>query len=230
MGNRRPSAVAILCLAITALSILGCSCASPYPDNADHRADPNPDGGREESLFSPRTDEGGEPFLEFETSDPAYLCPRGYTLWSLKADPQTEFASRRVLACKLGGYGATGFGLVFCHRAAEDPDEETMLVALINIEQEYIVGEARGAAFAPLVEWTSSTALKRGYAQENEIRVELDRTTRFFSLYLNGIYACEFTTSSPEYELGGGNGYIAVISPRDKFPASPVHIAFKELP
>lgn len=230
MGKRGCGPIARLAEAIALIALAGLSCSSPYRGESPSPVDPGTGGNREESLFEARIDGAGEAFLDFETSDAGYLSPRGYTLWSLKAEPQAEFASRRVLAGKLSGYGATGFGIVLCHREAEDPGMESMLVAMINIEQEYIVGEARGAAFFPLVEWTSSTALKRGYAQENAISVDLDRRTRFFSLYLNGIHACDFTPSSPEYELGGGNGYIAVVSPREEFPASPVHIVFKELP
>ncbi len=230
MKLRFTAAVVLVSSAAAILAALAASCSSPYRDKPDPALGPGSGGSREESLFSPKIDEQGEGILDFETSDPAYLGPKGYTLWSLKADPQAEFSSRRVLAVKLGGYGATGFGLVFCHRDSEVPAEEAMLVAMINAEQEYIVGEAKGAVFAPLAGWAPSTALKRGYGQANEIRVELDRSTGFFTLILNGIEACEFAPSDPSYELGGGNGYIAVISPREDFPASPVHIVFKELP
>lgn len=228
MKARQKAISAFVFHVVAIVAVCACSCSSPYRSAPEHRPEDGPVATREESLFAPRTGGQGERLVDFETSDVAYLSPDGHTLWSLNAGLQDVFATRRVSAAKLSGFGATGFGIVFCHHTSPRPSDETMLVVMINIEQEFIVGEAKGSFFSPLVEWTTSSALKRGYGQTNELIVRIDPETRLFSLFLNGIKACDFAPSDPKYDLGGGNGYIVVLSQRENFPSAPVHVVFTE--
>jgi hypothetical protein len=210
------------------IAALLLSCSPSYHDPTDISLDPGSGGQVEETLFVNTTTTGGNPLIEFETADLAYLSPYGYTLWSLKGPHADAFTSRRVMVDKTSGEAAAGYGVLFCHHAASDPNDEAMLIVMINTRQEYIVGEAQGGTFSRLIDWTYSSALKPGYNQENIIQVDLDRPTRTFTLRLNGNEVNTFTPSTTTYELGGGSGYIVVISPRDSFPGTPVHVLFQE--
>jgi len=158
---------------------IACACSSPYsnPGTGDAES-PSGSGSEVESLFVPSIDGSGAAIFDFETSDSAYLGDNGYTLWALKAASQPAFTSRTVSLDKLSGNAAAGFGIVFCRHPSLSPSDETMLVAMINAQQEYIVGEAGGSIFTEIVPWTPSTFLKQGYNQTNIIGVSLDPATR----------------------------------------------------
>jgi hypothetical protein len=181
--------------------------------------------GRVEEASSLFAASDSDPSLvEFETNDDAYLTERGYTLWALKAAAQDPFDSRMVVLNKAGGCDEAGYGLVFCHGSRG----ERMLVAMINAKREYIVGEAAGSEFATIVPWTACSRLKGGYNQDNVIGLKLDAASRRFALSINGDEVCSFAAIEPDYGLGGGNGYLVVISPRDRFPDTPVSVSFRE--
>jgi hypothetical protein len=209
--------------------LIACSCSPPSSNPNPGSGDTGSLGGsgsEVESLFVPSIDGSGAAFFDFETSDSAYLGDKGYTLWAFKAEPQAPFTSRTVSVDKLSGNPAAGFGIVFCRQPSFSG--ETMLVAMINAQQEYIVGEARGSIFTEIGPWTHSTYLKQGYNQTNILGLSLDAATRKFTLSLNGNPVPAFSALEPGYPLSGDNGYIAVISPFEKFPANPVRITYKE--
>jgi hypothetical protein len=204
-----------------------CACSSPYPDRRGSGGESEEQGDAEvESLFVPSIDAPG--LFEFETRDSTYIADRGFTIWALKAESQDPFVSRTAVLNKLGGNSAAGFGLVFCRHGADESADETMLVAMIDTEQEYLVGEAVGPSFRVIVPWTYSGRLKYGYNQANEVGLGLDGDTRVFTLSLNGEAVREFSAIESDYDCGGSNGYIAVISPQDDFPDKPVRIAYQE--
>ena len=104
-----------------------------------------------------------------------------------------------------------------------------MLVAMINTQREFIVGEVTGVSFSEIVPWTESGYLRMGYDQANVMKVTYDPGEKEFSLFLNGGLAAHFRDDSgPFHDAGGGNGYIVVISPRDDFPHDSVHVIFQE--
>jgi hypothetical protein len=166
----------------------------------------------------------------FQTNDPAWWGPYGYTLWTLTGPPLSQFVSRQVEANKVSGDGVAGYGMVFCHYDTGEPAVgETMLVAMINTQQEFIVGEVTGASFSEIVPWTESEYLHRGYDQANVMKVTYDAEAKEFALFLNTVEAARFRDDNvPFHDAGGGNGYIVVISPRDNFPYDPVHVIFQE--
>ncbi len=175
--------------------------------------------------------QGGEPGLPvttvFQTNDTRYWGRYGYTLWAPTGVQQTPFAGRQVTAAKIGGNAAAGFGVVFC---AYDSGTggETMLVVMINTQQEYIVGEATGGVFRELVPWTTLPALKLGYNQANTIALAPDGGE--YVLAINGTEAARFRDDEPPLHTGGADGYLVVISPLDNFPETPVHVVFQEGP
>ena len=166
----------------------------------------------------------------FQTNDPAWWGPYGYTLWALKGEALSPFVSRQVQVNKVSGDSAAGYGVVFCHYDTGEPTVgETMLVAMIDTQREFIVGEVTGASFSEILPWTESTFLSRGYNQANVMKVTYDAGEKEFALFLNGGEAARFRDDSgPFHDAGGGNGYIVVISPRDDFPHAPVHVIFQE--
>jgi hypothetical protein len=204
-----------------------CACSSPYPEHRGEGAESGAQGGAEvESLFVPSADTPG--LFEFETRDSAYIADRGFTIWTLKAEPQDPFVSRTAVLNKLSGNPAAGYGLVFCRHEADERADETMLVAMIDTEQEYLIGEAVGASFKVIVPWKYSALLKYGYNQANAIGLSLDGEARVFTLSVNGRAVEEFSAMESDYDLGGSNGFIAVISPKDDFPDKPVRISYLE--
>jgi hypothetical protein len=178
--------------------------------------------GEANSLFVASAAESS--LVEFATNDVAYMTDRGYTLWALKAAAQTPFVSRTVVLNKSSGVSEAGYGIVFCHHGSD----ERMLVAMIDEQQEYIVGEAVGSNFATIVPWTVSSYLKKGPNQDNEIGVRLDPANGTFTLSINGADVKAFSAMESGYDSGGDNGYLVVISPRDSFPATPVRVSFRE--
>jgi hypothetical protein len=88
-----------------------------------------------------------------------------------------------------------------------------------------------GPHFSYVINWTASTDLKKGYGQENMLRVDYDPAPgeEHYSLYINGGLPIPFRDDAPPYHFaGGGNGYIVVISPLDDFSTTPVHVIFQE--
>ena len=165
--------------------------------------------------------------VEFETNDPRFWGPYGYTLWALRGPDQAPFAGRTVTAAKVSGDGSAGFGVVFCAYDSADPlVGETMLVVMINTGREFIVGEVAGGEFREIVPWTSCAALRLGYGQENTIALAAGPGELVLSL--NGSEAARFRDDEPPLHTGGGDGYIVVISPLDRFPDVPVHVVFRE--
>jgi hypothetical protein len=179
--------------------------------------------GEASSLFVPSATDSS--LVEFQTNDCAYITERGYSLWALKASPQSPFVSRTVVLNKTSGSMEAGYGIVFCHHGTG----ERMLVAMIDAQQEYIVGEAVGSTFTAIVPWTSCAYLKKGYNQDNEIGIRLDLSTKTFSLSINGSSDVKtFSAIETNYDFGGDNGFLAVISPWDSFPGTPVAVSFRE--
>jgi hypothetical protein len=214
-------------MAIAVAAAIGCSSPGPDSDGESGKSSQKEEGesGTAQEASSLFVVDPGEPSLvEFETNDDAYISDRGYTLWALKANSQSPFVARTVVLNKRSGSAEAGYGLVFCHHGAD----ERMLVAMIDTQQEYIVGEAVGSRFTAIVPWTNSAYLKKGYNQDNEIGLRLDAGSSTFTLTLNGVGVKSFSAMEPEYELDGGNGYLVVVSPWDEFPGTPVHVTFRE--
>jgi hypothetical protein len=162
----------IILLAALVLLISGC----PLTPGSDSGPAVGGNGGdvlQVNHLFTADPDLPGH-FI-FQTNDPAYWGPYGYTLWTLAGVPLSPFVSRQVEVNKVSGDSAAGYGMVFCHFDTGEPAVgETMLVAMIDTQREFIVGEVTGASFSEIVPWTESGYLRMGYNQANVMKVTYD--------------------------------------------------------
>ncbi len=167
---------------------------------------------------------------EFTTNDSAYWGPNGYTLWALPFAGQQTFMKRDAALIKSSGNAYAGYGIIFCQHDAGNPSQgETMLVAMINSQQQYTIGEATGSVYTPYTSptWVQNPGLAKGYGMTNNLKVTRD-ADGLFHLSLNGSEVMTFRDGRIPLEAGGGDGYLAVISPQDSFPGTPVTVSYKE--
>ena len=218
----------ILIASLSVPILVGCRFSSAGSSSGGTSAGGDSSGtvAQEDKLFLKQADGG---FL-FSTNDQAYWGSSGYTLWSLSCPSQTPFTQRDVALTKTSGDGYAGYGIVLCEYDSGDADnDETMLVVMINTQQQYSVGEATGSVYTAYTSptWIQSLSLSRGYGMTNEVKVTRDGTG-LFTLYLNGSQAMTFHDGRTPLQSGGGDGYIAVISPQDNFPQTPVTISYTD--
>jgi hypothetical protein len=166
----------------------------------------------------------------FTTNDNAYCGPNGYTLWSLPLAGQQTFTQRDVTLIKNSGNAYAGYGIIFCQYDTGNLSlGETMLVVMINSQQQYSVGEATGSVYTPYTSptWVQKPGLAKGYGMTNNLKVTRDMDG-LFHLSLNGSEVMTFRDGRIPLQAGGGDGYLVVISPQDSFPGTPVTVSYKE--
>lgn len=209
------------------LLLLG-GCPSPNDREAWTPADGT--GGTSEQhdeLFIRQADPGE---WLFSTNDRAFWGPSGYTLWALPLPDQPTFTQRDVDLVKTSGNAWTGYGIIFCHRDTGDPSlGESMLLVMINTQQQYSLGEVTGSRYTPYTSptWVRCAGLFKGYGVTNGVKVTRD-AGGLFTLYVNQGQVMTFRDGRTPAPTGGGNGYLVVISPQDSFPQSPVSVVFTE--
>jgi hypothetical protein len=185
---------------------------------------PGEDIEQRSDLFVPQGQSPGK--YVFFTNDPALWGPYGCTLWTVTETRQEPFVQRGLAMQKISGDASAGFGAILCRRE-DQLLGETMLVVLINTRRQYTVGEVTGTQFQYLRPWAECPALVAGYAL-NRLRVQAEGES--YSVYFNGVLACEFQDGEAPLHPGGDDGLIVVISPQDRFPQTGVHVVFEELP
>jgi hypothetical protein len=211
----------LLCL--LTLALLAAGCPGPYSPGIDL---PGVTGELEMNTDLFVEDNGHPGTFVFETNDSAYWSSSGYTLWAMDGVERDPFVSKTVRMYKSSGNNWAGYGLVLCHYDTEDPAfGETMLVAMINNEGEYIVGEVVDGTFSAFLGWTICDALKKGSGAPNTIGIVL--TGGVFSLSFNGVEAYTFRDDEAPLHAKGRDGFIVVISPQDRFPQTPVSVHFE---
>jgi hypothetical protein len=175
-------------------------------------------------------DAEGNVTTRLRTNDPAYWSGNGYTLWTAWGDEGigSEFAERTVTVSKLKGDTQAGYGLVICEGIREVGGEakETMLVFMINNAGEYAIGKVLGGRYESQVWWTRSAAIRPGLGAPNEVTVR--RNGEAFEVQANGETINEYVEGDEPKHSGGRNGYVAVISPLDRFPQNEVDIYYTE--
>jgi len=207
--------------------LLPSGCPSPAGGNPGPIDDPGTGGVVEQKSDLFVQQNGG---YGFTTNDTAYWGPNGYTLWALPLAGQQTFTQRDVTLIKSSGNAYAGYGIIFCHYDTGNPSlGETMLVVMINTQQQYSVGEAIGSVYTPYTSatWMQSLSLTRGYGVTNDLKVKRD-ADGLFHLSLNSIEAMTFHDGRTPLREGGGDGYLAVISPQDSFPTNPVTVSYME--
>ena len=208
--------------------LLPVGCPTPAGNNPAPPSDPGTGGvvQQQNNLFVSQPN--GE--YDFLTNDSAYQGTNGYTLWALPLPGQTVFTKRDVTLTKSGGNGYAGYGIVFCQYDTGNPSlGETMLVAMINTQQQYSVGEATGSVYTRYTSstWVQSTVLGKGYGVPNDVKITRD-SSGLFTLTLNAVIVMTFRDGRIPLQTGGGDGYLAVISPQDSFPGTPVTVTYKD--
>ena len=176
-------------------------------------------------LFLPDPDTGT---IVFETDDPEYWSSEGYTLWNYKSEIINPFSEWTVTVNKSSGDAEAGYGLIFCRYVSPGITGETMLVLLVNTNQEYMVGEIRSMTFFEIIPWTATTHLSGGNDKDNAIKITYDSIKEDYSVYFNNKLEGTFRDDVPPLHTGGNNGFIVIISPNDSFPGYPVHVEFTE--
>ncbi len=217
--------VRIVVLPFVVLFPMGC----PAPIGEEKAPPDQPAGNAEErsDLFAAQQDGS----FVFTTNDTAYWGPYGFTLWAVMPGlSQPVFTQRDVTLTKDSGNATAGYGIVFCqYDSGNQSHDETMLVVLINTQQQYSVGEATGSAYSPYTSpiWVQDLHLSKGYGMSNRMLVTRD-SGGLFTLTLNGTQVMTFHDGRTPAQSGGGGGYIAVISPQDSFPSIPVSVSYKD--
>jgi len=217
-----------LALVILAVLIVLLAAGCPSPTTGKTTVDHGTGGSstQHDELFVTTDNQT----FSFSTKDTAYWGPDGYSLWTLRQDGgQSPFVSRRVNVVKSSGNDYAGYGVIFCQYDTGDSRGESMLVVMINTQRQYSVGEVTGSSYAPFTTptWIQSPSLHNGYGVSNEIGVTGDGVGQF-TLTLNGTKVMAFTDGRLPLETGGGDGYLAVISPHDSFPLIPVSVSYTE--
>lgn len=214
-------------IVLASFAALLCGCPSPN-DPAASTMDTGTGGTAEQrdELFVQQPDRS----WLFSTNDSAFWGPNGYTLWALPLPGQSTFAQRDVDLVKASGNAWAGFGIIFCQFIPSDPSQvESMLLVMINTQQQYSMGEVNGSRYTPYTgtTWVSHLGLHRGYGVINGVKVTRD-AGGLFTLYLNQVQVMTFLDGRTPIPTGGGDGYLAVISPQDSFPQSPVSVSYVE--
>jgi hypothetical protein len=92
-----------------------------------------------------------------------------------------------------------------------------MLTVMLNNNRQYAVGKVVAGKYESLQWWTVSSFINAGSGPVNTINVSYDTVLERFTLKINGGSALIFTDDEEPKHSGGDNGYIAVISPLDRF-------------
>lgn len=215
--------VALISLLTTFVSI---ACFSPYKPQDFPGL---PDGGNQpaeevDDLFLYNEETG---ITIFHTNDIRYSTPYGYTLWRLNdTESPGDFTSRTATLSKPLGDTAAGYGLIFCYSTVEGIGN-VFLTVMINNNRQYAIGRVVNGVYESIEWWAFSEALNGGKGVPNTIRIQYSNDTELFTLFLNGSSVRTFADTKHRL-TAGKNGYVVVISPLDKFPATSVRVLFEE--
>ncbi|QQO10705.1 hypothetical protein [Breznakiella homolactica] len=211
-----------------AAAVLG-GCAQPQ-GAADEEA--GEDGGMAlvNELFV-ATETAAGTVTRFTTSDPQYWSRNGFTVWTVWDEGAKDpFEERTVLVNKPKGNSSAGYGLVICQGTREVGGENTvtMLTVMVNNNGEYALGKVIGGNYESKQWWTATSYLTSGEGMVNTLTVTYTAASQEYLLKINGYDVQRFTDELAPVHTGGRNGYVVVISPVDRFPASEVDVYFTE--
>ena len=162
----------------------------------------------------------------FKVNNPVYAGTYGYSFWVMKEPFETVFTGVGLELSKISGHVDGGYGLIFCQTQTDDG--VVYLVLLINRSGEYCVGKIVHNRFFYLERWKKSENLISGPAMVNTIRVERTDLSEY-KYYFNDQVTGIILDNGENIATGGGWGFVAVVSPLDKFPSTPVEVHFKVL-
>lgn len=214
----------ITTLIISSLLVLSlCSCPSPVNDNRPDIPDPDsPNIVENEDLFV----SNGSTRM-FSTNYYEFGAGNGATYWIQEEHAVSAFYDFSVSMKKISGHSLGAFGVYFAQRSDGSVDFSS-LVVFINSVGEFCVGLIDNGSFTYLREWTDCDFLIRGYNQSNSVSVKGSGTGEY-RIILNGNEVLSFEDPSEPAHVGGGFGYLAVVSPLENFPSIPVSVLFENL-
>jgi len=218
----------VFLLTIIAVTLLTMACVETYTPKERQKKENEPEFIIADELFVTEQGEEGETRTVFSTNDKKYWGYEGLTMWTVRGEPEEIFTSRTVTMAKSSGYSGGGYGIVFCHGEYEIEDklETAMYVVMINNNGQYIFGKAVGGVFTDYGWWKNSPCLNPGTGASNEVAVSYEEEE--YILSINGTEVERFSSDGEPELFGGKNGYIAVITPFDRFPESSVEIYYME--
>jgi hypothetical protein len=171
---------------------------------------------------APGDNDGG---LQFYTNDSKYYDRyMNYFLNNLNDD-------KNVYQCrlkKISGHEDYGFGILFC---ADDSDKTNISYyrLFITAEGRFTVQKRLGGEWTePLVRWTASSFLKKGYDEYNYVKVVKADTddSATFTIYFNDSLAVTFEDSTPLNGIRAGLVVSVNTSEKELFPNIPVDVRF----
>ena len=145
---------------------------------------------------------------------------RGSTFWCVKNNNKRD--SYECYIQKQSGDKEAGYGIIF--KVSEVEEKSYMLVLMINMEGKWQIGKACDGEYRAKTEWQSSSNLNVGSSSN---LVGIREEGKQFVIRFNDIEETRFTDSDEPSLTGEGTGFIAVISPYEKFPENPVEINYK---
>ena len=169
----------------------------------------------------------GDNFLKFYCNDRQY---HGWAYWHYWPGTNLNQSGTIIEAQmkKISGCRNCGYGVVFCHTNHNDTNYCYYRV-LVTVDGWYTMQIITNDAWAPLIDWTSNSAIAQGYNQINTIKVSNNYSAGRYCLYINGIYA-GYTACT---NLTGGSdcGIITFVGSEseENFPNVPVDCRFKIL-
>ncbi len=134
---------------------------------------------------------------------------------------------------KESGYSKAAFGIIFGYTANEKGLLENYNRFEINIDGEYALYQVSGSTYTDLIEannnntayFIPSSAIKKGYAQTNTLKLEFSDNT--YSCYINGTQV----TKSIPVSTNGENKALSFFSVgkenQEMFPGTPVKISYR---
>ena len=99
-----------------------------------------------------------------------------------------------------------------------------MLVFLINTKGQFTVGELIGTSYRSFTKWTFDECINTGYQVDNTLKVSYKDFK--YEILINDKIVYNIYSPSYKNYLSGSNGYLAVISPKDRLPEERVYIAY----
>jgi len=215
---------------ILAASLLMMACVETYTPEQGSAKEDAPEYILFDELFVSEQGEEGLTRTVFRTNDKQYWTYEGMTMWTVWGDSEDIFDSRTVTMGKSTGYSGGGYGMVFCQGEYEVEGKMTlaMIVVMVNNEGQYIIGKVIDGIFNDVGWWKFTPYLERGMGKANELTVNFEEENEGYCLSINGYEIERFRDDSEPALRKGKNGYIAVITPFDKFPEFGIDIYYLE--
>lgn len=177
----------------------------------------------ESELFN--LDDESNSFI-FQTNENKYLTDNGYTIWTAETINSSDFFEPiTTTVFKESGRSNAGFGIVFCNQKIDE--KPYLLTVLINTEGYYTVGKVINGFFIPIINWTATNLLNKGFGTKNSISIFYSSEDKKFFLNFNGIKETEFSPTEELVFKNSKSGFVVVIADNENFPANPVKVSFK---